>query len=65
MRLISEARRLISSANLNEQSLLDVLGEIEEDLNLGDDSYLVVLKSYLSALEHTRVVLYATLAAAA
>jgi DNA adenine methylase len=38
----------MKSCNLNDQEFLEVCGEIETDLNVVDDGYLLILKDYIS-----------------
>ena len=42
--------KFIKNANLNEQRLIDVLKELEEDLNIGDDAYLVIPKKVIATV---------------
>lgn len=44
----SDFDSVIKTANFNGQTLLEVFGEIEEDLNIGDDAYLVTPKRILA-----------------
>lgn len=40
--------RIVEKANFNDQTLLEVLDQIEEDLNIGDDAYIVTPKKILA-----------------
>lgn len=52
--------KIVKRANFNGQTLLTVLDEIEEDLNIGDDAYIVAPKKILADPGEGRPMLWPT-----
>ncbi len=56
----NDFEKVLASANLNNQNLLEIFDEIEEDLNTGDDAYLVTPKRILADPGEGRPMLWPT-----
>mgnify|MGYP003108566704 FL=1 len=51
-------RWLLNQENAMEQSFMDVLGEIESDLNIVDDAFLILIKEYFVDPESGEIAFY-------